>query len=97
MGGKADFAPYGLRYKLMLAGMDRSMPVTGLLPYNTDLMRWVWNNYVVDDAKTAARELWHALNLGFFMMRGSELGNIRMKGIRPTHREGSDCHNPNIA
>ena len=32
VGGKADFSPYGLRYKLMLTGMGRTRLVTGLLP-----------------------------------------------------------------
>ena len=32
VGGKADFSPYGLRYKLMLTGMGRTILVTGLLP-----------------------------------------------------------------
>ena len=57
VGGRADFSPYGLGYKLMLSGMDRSKLITGLLPYNTDLMHWVWANYIIGDAQVYAREL----------------------------------------
>ena len=85
IGGRSDFSPYGLRYKMMLTGMERTKLATGLLPYNTDLLHWAWANYIVGDSQTSARELRCALNLGFFfMMRGDELGNLKMKDIRFT-------------
>ena len=67
VSGKADPSPCGLRYILMLSGMDRSRMVKGLLPPNTDLAVWVWPHFVSGDTSLAPRELRCALNLCFFM------------------------------
>ena len=96
IGGRADFSPYGLSYKLTLSGMDRNKLATGLLPYNTDLMHWVWANYIIGDAQISDRELWCALNLGFFLHDARcRVGELENEGFafhlqRPeTHSDGS--------
>ena len=49
----------------------------------------MWGNFVRDEPTIASRELWCAMNLGFFFtMRGAELENLRMKDIRFTYHEG---------
>ena len=88
VSGKADFTPCGLRCKLMLSGMGRSRLVTGLLPFNTDLVNWVWGNVASGETSITARELWCAWHLWFFFtMCGSELGNMRMQDARSAYKE----------
>ena len=40
---------------------------------------WIWENFAKVENPITSREPWCALNLGFFfMLRGAELGNLRM-------------------
>ena len=47
--GRPDFATAGVRYKLLLKSLTKRLPIVRKLPYNVDLMSWVYLNFVLGD------------------------------------------------
>ena len=81
--GRSDFTTAGVRYKLLLKSLSKKMPGVQKLPYNMDLLDWVYQNLVRKSPLTPRiKETWAGLTLGFFfLLRASEIRQLRQKDI----------------
>ena len=95
INGNVDFTLQAHRAKAMMKGLKKREGVVRKHPFNTDLLRWMQSELVAKSGdRNGSRgsmymELFAACVLGFFyLLRISELGNLKWEDISIDTKEG---------
>ena len=88
--GRQDFTTAGVRYKMLLKSLTKKQPSVQKLPFNVDLVQWLWGKiHTLGQWTTKVQEMWAGLNLGFFfLLRASEIKQVRQKDIEISVENG---------
>ena len=87
--GRPDFTTACARYKMLLKSITQKLPCIQKLPYNIGLLQWLYRQiHSIGQWATKVQEMWGVVNLGFYLLRSSEIKQARQKDIEISVDEG---------
>ena len=83
-GWKSDFSVGASRYKLVLKKLARRVKISRTYPLTVEMLHFARENLNGRKGNTTHWVIWRAVLLGFpFLLRGSELADVRPNDARP--------------
>ena len=82
ISGYGDLSKAGGRAGLMLSAIGQREHSKSKLPLPSEVLQWIYENLGVAQSTPTVKKVWNALIVGFcFLMRGSEVANLRQKDV----------------
>ena len=82
LAGYREFSATGSRFRILLKSLAAGIPPMGKLPFNIDLLSWLYLHYYSDNPTAEIKSTWCAIILSFFfLLRTSECRNLLVQDV----------------